>query len=167
MSPLTLWSNVNKQVRSAWCLPPHSSLFAVCMHAPYYEQPILIIPGNNPPTLTGDDVFHVNVGEENIYTFTVNDTDDFNVTIEGGAPKDGVLTDDGDGEYTFTWTPGVIPNISGLSLVATDSSGAATLHSPSVQVCACFNGGECTEEGVMNINELYLILTCLCDDGKL
>ena len=111
-------------------------------------------------------MFRVNVGEENIHTFTVNDTDDFNVTIEGGAPEGGVLTDGGDGEYTFTWTPGVIPNISGLAFIATDSSGAATLHSPSVQVCACFNGGECTEEGVLSTNNLIVILTCLCDEGK-
>ena len=123
--------------------------------------------GNNPPTITGDDVFRVNVGEENTYIFRVNDTGDFNVMIEGGAPEGGVLTDDGDEEYTFTWTPGVIPNISGLAFIATDSSGAATLHSPFVQVCACFNGGECTEEGVMNINELFVILTCLCNEGMI
>ena len=100
-----------------------------------------------------------------MYTFAVNDTDDFNVTIEGGVPEGGVLSDYGDGEYTFTWTPGIIPNISGLSFVAMDTSGAAALHTPTVQVCACFNGGECTEEGVLLMNEIIFTLTCLCDEG--
>ncbi len=111
-------------------------------------------------------MFLVNVGEENLYTFTVNDTDDFNVTKVGGIPEGGVLSEDGYGEYTFTWTPGVIPNISGLLFVAMDSSGAATLHTPIVHVCACFNGGECTEEGVLLRNDLIFTLTCLCDEGN-
>ena len=124
-----------------------------------------LLVGNSPPTITGDGVFHVNVGEESIYTFQVNDTNDFNVTIEGGTPEGGVLSDDGNGMYTFSWTTEVIPSISGLSFVAMDSSGAATLHSPLVQVCACFNGGECTEEGVLSTDELVQTLTCLCTEG--
>ena len=106
------------------------------------------------------------MGEESIYTLIVNDTNNFNVTIEGGAPDGGILSDNGDGEYSFTWTPEVIPLISNLSFVAMDSAGAATLHSPSVQVCACFNGGECTEEGVLNIEDPIIILTCLCTEGN-
>ena len=106
------------------------------------------------------------MGEENIYIFNVNDTSNFNITIEGGAPDGGILSDNGDGEYSFTWTPGVIPLISSLSFVAMDSAGAATLHRPSVQVCACFNGGECTEEGVLNINNPIIILTCICPEGQ-
>ena len=122
------------------------------------------LTGNKPPIITGDDVFRVNVGEENIYLFTVKDTVSFNVTVEGGDC--GILSDNGDGEYSFTWTPEVIPRISSLSFVAMDSAGAATLHRPSVQVCACFNGGECTEEGILNTEDHIIILTCLCPEGQ-
>ena len=123
------------------------------------------LTGNNPPNITGGDVFRVNVGEENIYILIANDTSNFNVTIEGGAPDGAILSDIGDGEYSFKWTPEVIPLISSLSFVAMDSAGAASQHSPSVQVCACFNGGECTEEGVLNIEDPIIILTCLCPEG--
>lgn len=111
----------------------------------------------------GDDVFRVNVGVENSYTFTVNDTDDFTVALEE-APEGGVLSDDGDGVYTFRWTPTTIPTRE-LVFVATDSLDAATLHSPLLQVCACFNGGECTLEGVPPTNRRIQILTCLCTEG--
>ena len=107
----------------------------------------------------------MNVGEENVYIFTVNDTNDFNVTIEGGAPEGGVLSDDGDGVYSFTWTPATIPTRE-LTFVAIDNAGAATVHSPFVKVCACFNGGECTEKGVPSTNRQIQILTCLCTEGK-
>lgn len=123
--------------------------------------------GNIPPNIVGDGVFLVNVGEKNVYTFIVNDTNDFNVTVEGEMPEGGILSNDGDGTYTFTWTLGITPNLSGLSFIAMDVSGAATLHSPLVQVCACFNGGECTEQGLLNTNELIVTLTCLCDEGKI
>ena len=104
------------------------------------------------------------MGEENIYLFTVIDTVSFNVAVEGG--DGGILSDNGDGEYSFTWTPEVISFISGLSFVAMDSAGAATLHRPSVHMCACFNGGECTEEGVHNLYDSVIILTCFCPDGQ-
>lgn len=94
----------------------------------------------------------------------MNDTNDFNVTIESGAPQGSVLADDGMGVYTFTWTPEAIP-ARGLSFVAVDISGAATLHSPVVYLCACFNGGECTEQGVAITNDLLVTLTCTCTEG--
>ena len=125
---------------------------------------LILFVGNVPPNITGDNVFRVNVGEENVYTFTVNDTNEFNVTIEGGAPVGSVLSDDGNGAYTFTWTPPATP-AGGLSFIAMDNSGAATLHTPIVQVCACFNGGQCTEQGVPVTNELIRNLTCLCTEG--
>lgn len=122
---------------------------------------------NSPPNITSDDVaFHVNVGEANIYTFTVMDANDFNVTIEGGAPKGGILSDDGDGMYTFIWTPIAIPTRE-MSFIALDEVGAATVHTPFVQVCACFNGGECTLQGVPSTNKLIQNLTCLCTEGSL
>ena len=123
-----------------------------------------LLLGNSPPNITGDSLFVVNVGEENAYSFFVNDTNEFNVTIEGGAPEGADLVHEGDGIYTLTWTLSSVPT-SELSFVATDISGAATLHSPVIQICACFNGGVCTEDGVPSTNELLQALTCLCTEG--
>lgn len=112
----------------------------------------------------GDDFFRVNVREENVYVFTVNDTNNFTVVIEGGTPQGGVLSDDGQGTYTFRWMP-TSPPTEELVFVATDDLDAATLHSPLLQVCSCFNGGECTLEGVPSTNRRIQNLTCLCTEG--
>ena len=45
-----------------------------------------------------------------------------------------------------------------------DVAGAASVISPSVLLCACFNGGECVVEGV-SIDMPVLTLSCLCDEG--
>ena len=131
-----------------------------CLSSKYYST------DNSPPNITGDEIFFVNVGEENIYAFTGNDTNDFNVTIAGGVPEGGVLNDEGDGVYTFMWTPPATPT-DGVSFVATDIAGAATVHTPVLRVCACFNGGTCTEEGVPVTNMPVQILTCFCNEGML
>jgi hypothetical protein len=112
----------------------------------------------------GDDLFRVNVGEENTYTFTVNDTNNFTVVV-GGATQDGALSEDGDGVYTFRWTPRSFPTRD-LTFIATDDLDASSVHSPLLQVCACFNGGECTPEGVSPTNRRIQNLTCLCTEGK-
>ena len=109
-------------------------------------------------------MFIVTVGVENVYRFSVVDDGDFNVTIEGGAPPGGVLSDDGLGTYTFTWTPTSVPTAP-LSFVATDSIGASTLHQPILHVCACFNGGECLFGGA-NLEEAVQVLSCNCSEGE-
>lgn len=101
---------------------------------------------------------------ENIYTFTVTDSNDFNVTIVGGAPLGGMLIDNGDGIYIFIWTPQEAP-IRPLSFLAQDEQGAAAVHSPILYVCTCFNGGTCTSEGLLNTNELIRNLNCICTEG--
>ena len=123
-----------------------------------------LLTGNIVPNITGDEIFYVNVGEENVYTITVNDTDDFNVTIAGGVPEGGVLNDEGDGVYTFIWTPPATPN-DGVSFIAMDIAGAATVHTPVLRVCACFNGGMCTEEGLLATGDVIQVLTCVCTEG--
>jgi hypothetical protein len=122
--------------------------------------------GNFPPSVIGDsEVFNVTVGRENIYNFRVSDSSTFTVTVDGGVPQGGILTDDGEGRYTFRWTPVAIPDRA-LSFLAEDELGAGTLHSPVLQVCACFNGGECTAQGLpSSTNELIQNLTCICTEG--
>lgn len=111
-------------------------------------------------------MFDVIVGEENIYTFTVTDDNNFTVTLDGGAPQGGLLFDDGEGRYTFRWTPETTPDRA-LSFLAVDDLLASTLHSPVLLVCACFNGGMCTLEGVLSTNELLQNLICTCSEGNL
>ena len=121
---------------------------------------------NNPPNITSEiTVFLVNVREENVYTFQVMDSNNFNVSIVNGTPSGSVLTDDGEGMYTFKWTPLDIPTKE-LTFLAVDELGAATSHTPLVQVCACFNGGQCTMQGVPSTGQLLQVFACICTEGK-
>lgn len=124
--------------------------------------------GNDVPRITGDDVFVVNVGEENIYHFTVEDhifNNDITVEIRGGIPEGGILSNNGNGQFYFTWTPRVSPT-NGLTFLVRDNLKAAAILSPLVQVCACFNGGICTKEGVLMTLNPIQNLTCICTEGN-
>ena len=121
---------------------------------------------NIPPAITSEsETFHVTVGEENIYNFRVSDTNDYIVSIDEGTPEGGVLSDDGEGGYTFTWTPQSVPK-RGLTFVAMDELEAASIHSPLVQVCGCFNGGRCTKKPVSGGIDLLQMFECQCPEGK-
>ena len=122
--------------------------------------------GNSPPNITGDEIFNVTVGMENMYTFHVEDTGNFTVEIEGGAPENSQLEDNGGGMYTFRWTPSQTPT-SAVTFTAVDNLDEATMLSPIHHVCTCFNGGQCTLEGVPSSNQLIIPLTCLCTNGKM
>lgn len=106
------------------------------------------------------------VGVESIYSFVVTDFSNFTVTIEGGSPQDGLLLDVGQGRYSFSWTPASTPT-QNLSFIAQDSVGAVTIHSPILQVCTCFNGGQCTVDGVQSTDLLVRNLTCICTEGMI
>lgn len=126
---------------------------------------LISLVANSPPSISGDEVFDVIVGEVNVYNFVVTDSDNFTVMIDGDPPDNSLFVDDGEGKYTFTWTPVVTPTTE-LSFVAEDELGAVTLLSPVLQVCTCFNEGECILEGVPSTNRLIRHLTCICTDGK-
>lgn len=124
-----------------------------------------LLLGNNPPTVTADDIFNVIVGKENNYTFMVADSDDnYTVGTDGELPDGGHLVDHGGGMYTFQWTVSSTPT-SGVSFRAEDARGAAVLLRPILHLCTCFNGGECTVDGVASSDDLVINLTCVCTEG--
>lgn len=125
----------------------------------------MLCPANYPPKFIANSIFNVTVGIENIYTFKVEDVNsNFNVSIDGGVPDGGQLVDNGAGFYTFSWTISATPT-NDLIFRAVDTIGSAALLTPVVYVCNCFNGGECTAEGV--INETSVInMACICTEGE-
>lgn len=125
----------------------------------------LLFLENYPPNITGEEIFNVTVGMENIYTFQVEDSGNFTVEIIGGAPENSRLEDNGGGMYMFQWTPSQAPTHA-LTFLVVDNLDEATMHSPILHVCTCFNGGHCTLEGVPSSNQLIIPLTCLCTEGK-
>lgn len=67
------------------------------------------------------------------YNFSVNDTQSVTVSVDGVEPTDGVLNNEGNVEwsYTFTWNIMQSTNFS-LSFVATDTLNASSTLVPLV-----------------------------------
>ena len=119
---------------------------------------------NSPPVILADSVFRVNIGEESIYSLSVSDPDgdNFTLTPMNELPDDPKLEQTGE-EYLFVWTLLEITNVT-LTFVVTDSKGAATLLSPTVELCACVNDGNCTRDGLL-VNSPTIVMNCRCSEG--
>lgn len=67
------------------------------------------------------------------YNFSVNDTQSVTVSVNGVEPTDGVLNDEGNGEWSYTFTWNIMQSTSfSLSFVATDTLNASSTLVPLV-----------------------------------
>ena len=112
------------------------------------------------------------VGEESVYTFTVSsDSENISVIIlhEGEETlPNGVQLNNLDGDnWTITWTPADNTSVLNLILVATDLSfeNISSVFNPVVQLCACINGGNCTTNGLLDVDYSFIVLNCECPGG--
>lgn len=92
------------------------------------------------------------------------DGDNFNLTLMNELPGDTVLEQvENTEEYLLKWTLLEITNVT-LTFVARDSKGAATIFSPSVELCACVNNGNCTRDGLL-VDSPTIVMNCHCSEG--
>ena len=125
-----------------------------------------------PPNITAPETFMATVGKESIYTFTVSsDSENINVVIlhegEETLPS-GVQLNNADGDsWTITWTPADNTAALHLIIVATDLNfeNISSVFKPVVHLCACINGGNCTINGLLNIDYNFMLLNCECPGG--
>ena len=121
---------------------------------------------NFPPTLTGDVVFRVTIGQLSQYVFSVVDSGDtFSVGVLGGSPVSSNLINQGEGVFVFEWMLQEQTNVS-LTFFAKDSLNATATLSPKVEFCVCANGGECTLEGLLSTDASIVVMNCLCTKGN-
>lgn len=119
-------------------------------------------------------LFKARINEESEYTFSVEDSDGDKITAglhpETPAPpaqSDVSLRQLSNGKFVLAWRPSFAANVS-FTLLAEDSRGAKTSLRLLTSLCACENGGQCT-----NLNEKYdkdLLFTlqgCRCKKGEL
>ena len=126
---------------------------------------LLISADNFPPNISADAVFRVFLGMETNFTLTVIDPgDNFTLNVQGGLPLHSVLEDEEGDSYIFRWNLMELTNEQ-LMFIANDSRGASSIFSPVVEVCACVNGGVCTQEGLITSNAT-ITLKCMCTEGK-
>ncbi len=120
---------------------------------------------NFPPNITASNVFLVNLRQESVFMLTVTDPgDEFSLNIRGGLPENSILDESG-GQFTFRWILQQV-TFEPLVFVANDSRNATTLFIPTVEVCACENGGTCTRNGLLT-NNATILLNCQCSNGKI
>lgn len=111
-------------------------------------------------------MFRITVGQESAFSIIVMDTgDNFTLTVLGGLPQNSDLEDKGEGEYIFRWNLQEVTT-KPLVFAANDSRGASSTFIPIVEVCACVNGGNCTQEGLLSSNAT-VVLNCMCPEGIL
>ena len=120
---------------------------------------------NFPPNISASDTFRVNISErQSVYKFSViDDLENLTVVLEKGLPPNASLTHDGMGNFTFRWSLKE-PLPMELTFVATDSEGATTLLTPTVEICGCQNGGNCTTLGQDPSVSAY-VMSCSCPRG--
>lgn len=86
--------------------------------------------------------------------------------MRGGLPENSFLEEtDDEGVFDFRWTLEEITT-EPLVFVANDSRGASSLFVPTVEVCACVNGGNCTLDGLLT-SDATVVMNCVCSDGRL
>ena len=126
-----------------------------------------------PPNITAPETFMATVGKESVYTFTVSsDSENINVIIlhegEETLPS-GVQLNNPDGDsWTITWTPADNTSVLNMTIVAVDlnMNDISSIFNPVVQLCACENGGNCTTDGLLDIDYSFVVLNCECPEGK-
>ena len=123
-----------------------------------------IISENFPPNVSAESVFRVTIGVESLYSLTVSDPgDNVTLSVQGEHLENSNLDFIGDGEFEFNWNLLEITT-EPLVFIATDSSGASSTFTPTVEICACANGGNCTRDGLLTSN-MTIILNCQCHEG--
>ena len=122
---------------------------------------------NNPPRMEGPQTFQVDIGQESVYIFNATDEgDSFTVNVIGGLPVNSALDPGPNGTvYTFTWTLMESDNIT-VVFSATDSQNATYILTPQVQICRCENNGNCTLDGLLNLEQNPILMNCQCTEGK-
>ena len=119
---------------------------------------------NFPPNISAEATFRVNLGQESTFVLYVEDPgDEFTLSVRGGLPDNSILEEIAEGEFEFRWNLQEITTDS-LVFVANDTRGASSVFIPTVEVCACVNGGNCTLDGLLT-SAATVVMNCVCSDG--
>ena len=120
---------------------------------------------NFPPEIAASAVFVITIGQA--FSFQLNVTDDNSnptLTAEGTLLQTSTLQFVGATLYTFSGTLSEVDRNASLIFVASDGNATSTFV-PRLQLCACENGGNCTTEGIFNLDVTLVVLNCDCSAG--
>ena len=108
--------------------------------------------------------FYITIGEPSTYDLRVEDSQ---LSVLGDQPENSALIEDSNmsGLFHFNWTLSD-PTADPITFVATDSQGGVAVLSPRLLLCACRNGGTCTETGFLGTQNNVIVLQCDCPEGN-
>ena len=128
---------------------------------------------NFPPEIVAEATLRVNRGPTGTsFNLSVTDPngDDFTLTVEGGLTGADIseLMSVSEGAFLYRIAIFDLPQLENSPLVfrATDIREATSTFIPTLEVCACVNGGQCTLDGTGSI-DATVIMSCICPEGKI
>ena len=121
-----------------------------------------------PPNVTAPEVFMATVNTSSVYLFMVTGSTSVNVSVNGQfvLPSNIDLTNTSDVDYMLTWNPQDVEEEVNITIVASVGN-VSSVSNPRVRLCGCMNNGNCTEAGVLNLEQPFTVLNCECPPGIL
>ena len=148
------------------CAQQDLSLFLrLCLYFRFAE--------NRPPRFSSNTTtISGKIGQQTVFSFSVSDADNDQIFVKLTTRDNSQVSTDfalqmlTNGRYQLVWTP-TTTNDASISIEAGDSKGTKTfLHLFSI-LCACLNGGECTEVGANpDTDQLFQLQECYCQRGN-
>ena len=135
----------------------------------------LFVSATFPPSISAPQVFFGTVGKESNYIASITSSVGFitfalNGTIGSDSLPSNMRSEINSTTLSLLWTPlhrnenFVLYVISYVEVE--DTPTAYSLFRPQIQLCDCQNGGECTTDGVLQFDQSYILLQCLCLTGR-
>ena len=122
-----------------------------------------------PPNISAPEIFNATVGTNSTYSFSVTGSISVVVVINGqnSLPANAAFSNDSGDTFTLTWNPVNVNEEFNVTIIATAERNATSMFVPRVQLCGCMNGGNCTEDGVLDLELPFIVLNCDCPPGML
>ena len=137
---------------------------------------MLYVAATFPPSISAPRIFHGVVGSESDYTISItSDTGIVDVAINGSIgsnslPDNMRISQVNSTAVSLLWTPlhhdeSFILDVISYALIENEPT-AYSLFRPQVQLCDCQNGGICTTDGVLQYDDNFILLQCICLSGR-
>lgn len=129
-----------------------------------------------PPSISAPDIFYGIVGSESNYTISITSATGFatfafnGMTGSNSFPSNMRILQVNFNSLALFWTPlhrdeTFVLDV--ISYAVIGNAAAFSLFRPQVQLCDCQNGEKCTNNGVLQYDDDFILLQCICLPGRM